>query len=150
MVLFIPWYNKSISIQFNTLFETHWTFRHIWLSVYMWNVYIIIHTLKVSSTFSDSSRNLSISSLNSSISRCAMSHFCSAVSFNILSIVPLRDFDRLRPTLAPPPAMSYVEWDGVLVMAGSMCVPAPSLGSTRFMYFSNIWVSAPNTSLARL
>ena len=106
-------------------------------------------TLYVSTTFSDSSLNLSISSLNSSISLDAISHFCSAVSLNVLSMVLLRDLDRFLPIL-PPPAKSWVLWDGVVCTVVICWTPPPSFGSTRLRNFSNIWVSAPRTSLARL
>ena len=107
-----------------------------------------LRTRYVSSTFSDSSRKFSISSLNSSISRCAMSHFCSAVRRSALSMLLLRDFERLRPTLVLV-VTSCCDCDGVgAVVLGS--TPSWSLGSTRRKYFSNICVSAAMTSLVLL
>ncbi len=111
-----------------------------------------IITFRWSIVFSDSSRNFSTSSRYSSISRWAMSHFCSAVSRRARSSVLLRDLDLLRPSLAPPPPTppkSWVDPEGVVAGRPSTWPPA-SFGSTLFRYFSNIWVSASLTSMARL
>ena len=105
-------------------------------------------TLYVSSTFSDSSFSFSISSLSSSISRWAMSHFCSADSFSDLSILLLRDLERFRWVMrawsSRPDCPLEVLCDMTLWE-----IPA-SFGSTRCRYFSNMRVSASRTWLARL
>ena len=103
--------------------------------------------------FSDSSRRFSISARNSSVSLWAISHFCSAVSFNVLSILLLRDFERFLPIL-PIPVRSWELWEGVVaaVPVEEPCwwVVAPSLCSTLLKYYASICVSAFCTSLFRL
>lgn len=114
---------------------------------YIYNLKVC--TLKLSMIFSDSSLSFSISSRNSSISLCAMSHFCSDDKRNVLSILLLRDFDLLR-FIRPPPERSWELCDGVADMEDIGCRLLPSFGSTRLKYFSNMCVSADKTSFARL
>lgn len=94
------------------------------------------HTLYVSRTFSQFSFNCSISSFRSSISFCAMSHFCSVVSLREVLMLLVLDLDRFLPTPLPTSCCDP-DWATPLDIP-ALGRPKVSFGSFLLRYFSNI------------
>lgn len=107
-----------------------------------------IYTLYVSRTFSQFSFNCSISSFRSSISFCAMSHFCSVVSRREVLMLLVLDLDRFLPTPRPTSCCDP-DWATPLDIP-ALGRPKVSFGSFLLRYFSNIWVSVCKTSFSFL
>ena len=109
-------------------------------------------TFNSSTCFSESSFAIRISSVYSSSSRCAISHFCSAVRRSDRSRLLARDLDRLRPPIRDPAISGYDDALANDVEAWRLFEPCDvsSLGSIRLQNFSNICVSVASTSFARL